>query len=211
MSHSLDLVVDASRHGIALGIYDGDATLCEANEPDFRGEGLGALLDSSLEKAGAALTDVKRVLTTLGPGSFTGLRTGIAFCQGLCFSGARNLYGISTLAALRSFGTSAADTCVLLRARPGFWYLGLGAEELFISTEDALAKIAAAGSSEFVCDTFGLKDELIVEYVRAHSVKTVAADALPVKPFTAFFKTVQPSLTQKANYIQPSYYERVKK
>lgn len=210
MSRSLDLIVDASRHGIALGIYEGDVTLCEANEPDFRGEGLGALLDSSLAKAGGALTDVTRVLTTLGPGSFTGLRTGIAFCQGLCFSGARNLYGISTLAALRSFGTSA-DACVLLRARPGFWYLGLGAEELFISTEDALAKIAAANSSEFVCDAFAVKEELIAEYIRVHSVKTIVADTLPVKPFTSFFKSVQPSLTQKANYIQPSYYERLKK
>ena len=64
----------------------------EIVNPDARGEILGASVDELLKRLGATLDDVKRVMVTLGPGSFSGLRTGGAFCQGLCFSGKRELY-----------------------------------------------------------------------------------------------------------------------
>ena len=126
----LDLYVDTSRKGISMAVAtDGQGDSARYEEivnPDARGEILGASVDELLKRLGATLDDVKRVMVTLGPGSFSGLRTGVAFCQGLCFSGKRELYGVTTLQALQCFAGaefSANKTAVVIRARNGYWYL----------------------------------------------------------------------------------------
>ena len=130
---------------------------------EARGEILGESLDTLLTRVGATLDDVKRVMVTLGPGSFSGLRTGVAFCQGLCFSGMRELYGVTTLQALACFaqdaagnvpemtapagsvaGKDCAETAVVIRARTGFWYLRLNGEEFFIETPEVIARLKEA-------------------------------------------------------------------
>ena len=42
---NLDLVLDTSRKGIALGIFDAGKTVAEYFEPESRGENLGKTLD----------------------------------------------------------------------------------------------------------------------------------------------------------------------
>ena len=209
MSRSLDLILDTSRQGIALGIYAEGNIICEKYEPDCRGENLGRLLDSSLSFAEVTLEEIKRVLVTLGPGSFTGLRTGIAFCEGLCFSGSRTLYGVSTLAALRSLSPED-NTAVILRARPDYWYLGLREEEFFVSTEETLEKIAADLPKVFVCDSSAASDASLLDFATQNNIQIIVAKGPEIQPFSLFFDRIKPSLTQKANYIQPSYFERAK-
>jgi tRNA threonylcarbamoyladenosine biosynthesis protein TsaB len=117
-----DLFVDTSRKGISIAIAGsaldgcGDAFYKEIVDPEARGETLSKNLDSLLEQGGISLQDITRVMVTLGPGSFSGLRTGVAFCQGICFSGARKLYGVSTLEALECF-SKTHDTAVVVKAR----------------------------------------------------------------------------------------------
>jgi tRNA threonylcarbamoyladenosine biosynthesis protein TsaB len=207
MSLSLDLILDTSRHGIALGVYAGENPVCETYEPDCRGENLGRLLDSALASAHIALSDITRVLVTLGPGSFTGLRTGIAFCQGLCFSGNRKLYGVSTLEALRTLSTHS-NAAVLLRARPGYWYLGLPSGEFFLSSEETTDCLVKNIPQVLVCDAAAAADFL--NFAHHHHASIVEAQDSEIKPFNVFFNRIAPSLTQKANYIQPSYFEKAK-
>src|SRR5215467_14613571 len=47
-----------------------------------------------------SMSQVEAFAVTLGPGSFTGLRVGLAFVKGLAFSGRKPVAGISTLEAL---------------------------------------------------------------------------------------------------------------
>ena len=138
----LDLYVDTSRKGISMALASADRYE-ETVNPEARGETLGGTLDDLLNRMGATLDDVKRVMVTLGPGSFSGLRTGVAFCQGLSFSGKRELYGVTTLLALACFAGNAQqsqnpETAVIIRARTGFWYLRLHGEEFFIATPDVV-------------------------------------------------------------------------
>ncbi|MCL2100173.1 MAG: tRNA (adenosine(37)-N6)-threonylcarbamoyltransferase complex dimerization subunit type 1 TsaB [Fibromonadales bacterium] len=115
----MDLVVDCSRRGVNLGLYASGIS-CELSEPNARGSELSLLLDKLLSENNFALEQVQRVLVTLGPGSFTGIRAGIAFCKGLCFSGKRTLHGISTLQALfASYGKE-----IILHSRANFYYVG---------------------------------------------------------------------------------------
>jgi len=107
----MDLIVDCSRKGVKLWCNG-----IELSEPDAKGDELSMLID----KMNIDLEQVKRVLVTLGPGSFTGIRAGIAFCEGLCFSEKRTLHGISTLKAL----ALSYNEKIILHARANLYYVG---------------------------------------------------------------------------------------
>ncbi len=203
MNRSLDLILDTSRLGIAMGLYSpGGETLSEIFEPDARGENLETLLDRLLEKGAATLDEVKRLLVTLGPGSFTGLRTGIAFGQGLCFSGNRALYGVSTLKALKTLSQNPEAASVILKARPGYWYFGNEAGEFFISTEMLLEQIHI--ENYFVCDS----DSRALLKERIDGERLILSRGSEIQTFTSLFSELTPNLVQEANYIQPSYFQK---
>lgn len=215
----LDLFVDTSRKGISMGLSDSASGLYqETVDAAARGETASALLDELLNRVGATLDDVKRVMVTLGPGSFSGLRTGVAFCQGLCFSGKRNLFGVSSLQALECFGTAegfAADqVAVLIRARNGYWYLrqtvSAQVEESFISTEEVLGKLQANKPAMLVVDAPALADEGIGAFIKQSNIATADEQGQPLSKWAPLFDSVKPSLIQEANYIQPSYFEKLK-
>lgn len=203
----LDLILDTSRKGIALGIYDAGKPVCEHFEPETRGENLGHTLDAVLDQAKVSLDDIKRVMVTLGPGSFTGLRTGIAFCEGLCFSGKRSLYGISTLKALRSLSADE-NVAVVLYARTGFFYVGTQNEELFIPVEKAVQKFGELKIRSFVADRRSADEELFKSFIQKENAQLIVSEGNEIAPFCKFFTELEPNIVQSANYIQPSYYER---
>ena len=188
-----------------------DSVYEEMIDPSAKGEILSASLDNLLAKVGATLDDVKRVMVTVGPGSFSGLRTGVAFCQGLCFSGKRNLYGVTTLQALACFaGAPDESVAVVIRARNGFWYLRLNNEENFIETADVVARLQASSVKNAVVDAAALADEALIAVFKDKGIATVLDTDKKLNMWAPLFDTVKPSLIQEANYIQPSYFEKLK-
>jgi tRNA threonylcarbamoyladenosine biosynthesis protein TsaB len=200
---------------------------------EARGEILGESLDTLLTRVGATLNDVKRVMVTLGPGSFSGLRTGVAFCQGLCFSGKRELYGVTTLQALACFahdaagikpagtvagitsaGTAAGKECaeiaVIIRARTGFWYMRLNGEEFFIETPEVIERIKNAKVKAIVADAPAQEDDTLKAAFAEIGASVTLDTGKPLDMWAPLFSTVKPSLIQEANYIQPSYFEKLK-
>ena len=208
-----DLYVDTSRKGISIAIAGsaldgcGDAFYKGIVDPEARGETLSKNLDNLLEQGGISLQDIGRVMVTLGPGSFSGLRTGVAFCQGICFSGARKLYGVSTLEALECF-SKAPDTAVVVKARKDYWYLRLCGQESFDSTDDVLAKLSGSLPKFAVVDATARDDTRLTEFFSANGVKTVLDEGNPLSLWAKLFENHEPSLIQEANYIQPSYFEK---
>ena len=208
--NNFDLIVDTSRKGISMALC-ADSVYEEIVDPAGKGEVLSASLDSLLAKVGATLDDVKRVMVTVGPGSFSGLRTGVAFCQGLCFSGKRNLYGVTTLQALACFaGTPDEKVAVVIRARNGFWYLRLNNEESFIETADVVARLQASSVNKAVVDAAALADETLAAVFAEKNIATTLDTDKPLNMWSPLFETIKPSLIQEANYIQPSYFEKLK-
>ena len=61
-------------------------------------ERLMGMIDAAMAEAGLAFTDLDRVAVTVGPGSFTGLRVGIAATRGLALVSGSPTVGIGTLA-----------------------------------------------------------------------------------------------------------------
>jgi tRNA threonylcarbamoyladenosine biosynthesis protein TsaB len=81
------------RDGRVLDLLPGDPGSPHA-------ERVPADLVRSLERAGAALSQVDVFAVAVGPGSFTGLRIGIAAIQGCAFATGRPVVGVSALEAL---------------------------------------------------------------------------------------------------------------
>ncbi|RUO55958.1 tRNA (adenosine(37)-N6)-threonylcarbamoyltransferase complex dimerization subunit type 1 TsaB [Pseudidiomarina homiensis] len=57
-------------------------------------------VEEVMAEAGITLAEVDGIVCGYGPGSFTGVRIGVAICQGLAFSHTLPVYPVSTLAAL---------------------------------------------------------------------------------------------------------------
>lgn len=61
---------------------------------------LPGVLEEMLERAGRSIRDVAAVVVGLGPGSFTGLRIGLATAKGLCYAAKVPLVGAGSLGAM---------------------------------------------------------------------------------------------------------------
>jgi tRNA threonylcarbamoyladenosine biosynthesis protein TsaB len=66
-------------------------------------------MDEVIRTAGIALPDLDAIAVSEGPGSYTGLRIGVASAKGLCYALGKPLIGISTLQAM-ALGMVQADS-----------------------------------------------------------------------------------------------------
>jgi tRNA threonylcarbamoyladenosine biosynthesis protein TsaB len=85
--------VAVAMDGRVLALLEGDAARPHA-------ERVPADLLRALARAGATLADVDVFAVAIGPGSFTGLRIGIAAIQGCAFAAGKPVVGVSALEAL---------------------------------------------------------------------------------------------------------------
>jgi tRNA threonylcarbamoyladenosine biosynthesis protein TsaB len=98
----LVLALDTTtRAGSVAVVKDGSVLDLLAGDPGrAHAERVPADLVRSLERAGFSLSDVDVFAVAVGPGSFTGLRIGIAAIQGCAFAAGRQVVGVSALEAL---------------------------------------------------------------------------------------------------------------
>jgi len=85
-------------------------------QPQNHEAGLIGALDTLLKKTGRKLKDVGVLAVSTGPGSFTGLRVGIASARALAQALGLKIVPVSTLEAL-AFQSQAKTICPLLDAR----------------------------------------------------------------------------------------------
>ena len=104
----LILALDTTtRVGSCALARDGRVLREEASDPSLPpASRLPGELVALLERAGMALPDVDAFAVATGPGSFTGMRVGIATMQGLAFARAKPLFGVSAFEALAVIGAT---------------------------------------------------------------------------------------------------------
>jgi tRNA threonylcarbamoyladenosine biosynthesis protein TsaB len=93
----LTLAFDTATNVATSALVDGDEVL---GERVSRAQTLLEDVDALLRQAGAHPSDLDRLAVGLGPGSFTGVRIGLAVAHGLALSLELPGSGVSTLAAL---------------------------------------------------------------------------------------------------------------
>jgi tRNA threonylcarbamoyladenosine biosynthesis protein TsaB len=96
------LAVDTSTRRIGLALYSEDGVLHESVwiSHNYHTMQLAPAIEAALTQAGLALNDLKAVGVAVGPGSFTGLRIGLALAKGLALARHLPLIGIPTLDVL---------------------------------------------------------------------------------------------------------------
>lgn len=122
------LGVDCSSPQLALALYRG-GVLASISEDVGRDHArrLPDALTALFARAGLTPTDLHGVGVGVGPGSYTGLRVGVAAAQGIARALGTVLHGESTLAAMAAgvLGESTPRGVVALDARRGNVYAGV--------------------------------------------------------------------------------------
>ena len=146
------LIIDTALGACTAVAADGARVVVAETEDMARGhqERLGGMVRAAMAGAGWSFEDLDRIAVTTGPGSFTGLRVGLAFAQGLGLALDRPVTGLSTLAALARDAETAPGEAVwaLIDARRGQVYgqrfvdHGSTDDPAALSIEDAAARIA---------------------------------------------------------------------
>lgn len=164
----ITLAIDTSAHLCAAALHDdtGDAVMAEITEDIGRGhaERLMDVIGDVLRKGAADYSSLGRVAACAGPGSFTGVRVGLATARGIALGLGVPAIGVSALEALRheAAGDPAfeadASLLVLLDARRGEAYaqffgpvaVGLPGEP-FVAGYAAIAAMAARAGRLCLC------------------------------------------------------------
>jgi tRNA threonylcarbamoyladenosine biosynthesis protein TsaB len=114
------LAADTSTSVNTVAVCDGDRVLAETIVECGRShsERLIDTVDWILEQAGLKLGDLDALAVTIGPGSFTGVRVGVATWKGLALGARLPLVPVPTLDAMTRLGNFRNGiVCPLLDAR----------------------------------------------------------------------------------------------
>ena len=139
------LAIDTSTAACSAALFDAAGT-CIAHRDELVGRGhaerlvpmIGELLDGRT---------ARRILVGVGPGSFTGLRVGIAAAHGLAIGWDAQLMGMSSLALLAAGATGETSVAAAMHGGHG---------ELFVQQFEALApstsflNLAPAGAAALI-------------------------------------------------------------
>lgn len=120
------LAIDTALGATAASVLDTDsrAILAEESRVMERGQGeaLMPMVARVLDAAGLDFATIDRFAVTIGPGSFTGLRIGIAAARGFGLVHERPVVGVSTLSAYSApvlFGGERRAVAAAIDARHG--------------------------------------------------------------------------------------------
>src|SRR6202020_2668099 len=125
------LAIDTALAACSAAVLDTEhngGIVASESLPMVRGhaEALLPLLQRVMQAAGLTFPDIDRIAVTTGPGSFTGLRVGIAAARGIALAANKPAVGVSTLlayAAPHLADDETAPVVAAIDARHGHVYL----------------------------------------------------------------------------------------
>jgi tRNA threonylcarbamoyladenosine biosynthesis protein TsaB len=144
------LALDTALSATSAAVVDGVRVLAARSDPMERGhqERLAGLVRDVMATAGVPYHALDRIGVTVGPGSFTGLRVGLAFAKGLSVALGAPCVGVGSLEALAASVPSQGLVAAVVDARRGQMYLQLFragaalAAPQALTLDDAEARIA---------------------------------------------------------------------
>lgn len=142
------LAIDTATPATVVGLRRADGTVLEAREDPRPGERPGhstrllALAGELLAQAALGWGEVDRIAVGVGPGTFTGLRVGIATAHGLAQSAGAELVGVSSLRALALRADPDARVLAAIDARRGEVFVSGYQGEMELLSPCALAPTA---------------------------------------------------------------------
>jgi tRNA threonylcarbamoyladenosine biosynthesis protein TsaB len=168
------LAIETSTLTSSAALLEGERVVVEKSAAASQtSEALLPLIDEVLRAGGKQPAELDLVACGAGPGSFTGLRIGLATAKGLCFALGKPMLAVSSLAALAlEAGAPGALVLAVVDARRGEVYAGL-------------FRGRADGTPESLLEEAVFTPDAIVARVRelaAGAPVAVVGDGVPVAP-----------------------------
>jgi tRNA threonylcarbamoyladenosine biosynthesis protein TsaB len=145
------LALDTCLDACSVAVCENGAPLATHTEFMSRGhqERLAPIAAAVMAEAGQAFDNLDLIAATVGPGSFTGLRVGLAFAKGLGLALARPVVGIGVLEALAAGEPDELVAAAVTGPREQL-YLQIFASGRPLTAPDCLpSEVAAARLAEF--------------------------------------------------------------
>jgi len=130
------LALDTCLAACSAAVLSGDETLAASSVAMTRGhqEHLGPMIGSLMAEAALDFAAIDLIAVTIGPGSFTGLRVGLAFAKGLAFALERPCAGVGVLPALAA-SAAVPGLCAAV--------VGAGRERVYVQLFDGGRAVTA--------------------------------------------------------------------
>ena len=169
----LILAIETATRAGNVALARGAEILCSASGDPSASHSTDLIqtVESILNSAGARLSEVDLFAAALGPGSFTGLRIGLATIKSFAVCTGRRCAGVSTLAAIAHAAGASEHTVSLLPAGRGELFA-----QMFSVDEGQVRELDTAAhlSPNAILERYGEEDELVWAGEGAH----VHAEAL---------------------------------
>jgi tRNA threonylcarbamoyladenosine biosynthesis protein TsaB len=167
---ALILHIETATRICSVALSNNGSFLCmrESSAPNAHSSQVTLFIDEVLKEAGVPVTAIDAVAVSMGPGSYTGLRIGVAAAKGLCYALDRPLIAVETLAAMATglndptplpppIGGEGEYICPMLDAKRMEVYCAIYDRELHevrpteavIVTEDSFAEYLHKGIVTF--------------------------------------------------------------
>ncbi len=181
------LVIDTATRFCSVGVFAEGGTMLAGREEDLgRGhaERLPALAPEILAQAGIEWRDLTNIVVTIGPGSFTGIRVGVAYARGLGLALGLPVVGVTTLETLAMLAFREAAPAAAFAAlvdggrgtlRAQIFSPGPSAQsEAFAGTREEIEDRLAAASVTLVVGDGAAAFPLIASVAADRAVGTLA-------------------------------------
>ncbi|MEW9503262.1 tRNA (adenosine(37)-N6)-threonylcarbamoyltransferase complex dimerization subunit type 1 TsaB [Jeotgalibacillus marinus] len=122
------LVIDTSNFPLAIAVMNEDEVIAEMMINIKKNHSIQAmpLIETMLKAANLAPKEMDRIVVSMGPGSYTGVRIGVTMAKTLAWTLNIPVVGVSSLAAITGAGRHFNGlVCPVFDARRGQVYTGL--------------------------------------------------------------------------------------
>jgi tRNA threonylcarbamoyladenosine biosynthesis protein TsaB len=112
---NLILSLDTSTQNCSVALHENGQLITQelVSEEGSHSKALTLLIEKVMKTAGYSLQDISAVAVSNGPGSYTGLRIGLATAKGICFALDKPLICLPTLQVLASAVQAPTDVLLL--------------------------------------------------------------------------------------------------
>lgn len=158
------LAFDTTANSVSIALLDDSDVVVQDNQIMERGQGeaLIPMIQQIMASSGRKMSDIDRIAVSVGPGSFTGVRVGLATARGMGLALKKEVVGITTLEA-SAYQTKGRVLSVLDTKRGDFYTQifenGIALEEPKIRTIDEIKELGSlflTGSGSDLLTEIGL-------------------------------------------------------
>jgi tRNA threonylcarbamoyladenosine biosynthesis protein TsaB len=182
------LAIDTALAACSAAVFDAehDGIVASESLPMTRGhaEALIPLVKRVMDQAGVGFTAIDRVAVTTGPGSFTGLRVGLAAARGIALAAGKPAVGLSTLSVFAAPHMATDDSypvVAAIDARHAHVYLQVfsAGGRTFSAPRLASLREAAAAVAEAPACIVGTAAQQVADALTNGGARPVIVDAQP--------------------------------